>query len=47
MNDLLVQTHAVIPVIQRRSVAAVSNKLVAPVSAWVGDMGFLRDWYRT
>jgi peptide/nickel transport system substrate-binding protein len=47
MNDLLVQTFAVIPVIQRRSVAAVASNLRAPVSAWAGDMAFLRDWYRT
>jgi len=47
MNDLLVQTHAFIPVIQRRSVAAVAANLRAPVSAWAGDMAFLRDWYRT
>ncbi len=47
MNDLLMQTHAMIPVIQRRSVAAVSSKLRAPVSAWAGDLAFVRDWYRT
>ena len=47
MNDLLMQTFALIPVIQRRSVAAVASNLRAPVSAWAGDMAFLRDWYRT
>ena len=47
MNDLLMQTHAMIPVIQRRSVAAISAKLRAPISAWAGDLAFLRDWHRT
>ena len=46
MNNLLVKTHAFIPVIQRRSVAAVSSRLRAPISAWAGDLGFLRDWYK-
>ena len=46
MNDLLMQTHAMIPVIQRRSVAAISAKLRAPISAWAGDMAFVRDWHR-
>jgi peptide/nickel transport system substrate-binding protein len=46
MNDLLVQTHAFIPVIQRRSVAAISARLRAPISAWAGDLAFLRDWHK-
>ncbi len=46
MNDLLVQQHAVLPVIHRRSVAAVVRRLQAPVSGWAGDLAFVRDWYR-
>jgi len=47
MNDLLVQQRAVLPVIHRKSVAAVASRLRAPVSGWAGDMAFVRDWYRS
>jgi peptide/nickel transport system substrate-binding protein len=47
MNDLLVQQRAVLPLIHRKSVAAVSSRLQAPVSGWAGDLAFVRDWYRT
>jgi peptide/nickel transport system substrate-binding protein len=46
MNDLLVRQRVVLPVIHRKSVAAVANRLQAPVSGWAGDLVFLRDWYR-
>ena len=47
MNDLLVQQRAVLPLIHRKSVAAVASRLQAPVSGWAGDLAFIRDWYRT
>jgi peptide/nickel transport system substrate-binding protein len=46
MNDLLVQQRALLPLIHRKNVAAVSTRLHAPVSGWASDLAFLRDWYR-
>jgi peptide/nickel transport system substrate-binding protein len=46
MNDLACGDHAVIPVVHRTRVAAVSNKLKANISGWDTDIGTLKDWYR-
>ena len=46
MNDLAVENQAVIPVVYRPRVSAVSNKLRAPLSGWDNDTWNLRDWYR-
>ena len=46
MNDLVCQDHAVIPVVYRPRVAAVSSKLKAPISGWDNDLWDLKDWYR-
>jgi peptide/nickel transport system substrate-binding protein len=46
MNDLVCGDHAVIPVVQRPKVQAMSDKLHAPVSGWDNDLWNLRDWYR-
>ncbi|MCW5750886.1 MAG: peptide ABC transporter substrate-binding protein [Alphaproteobacteria bacterium] len=46
MNDLAVGDHAVIPVVYRPRVAAVSSKLHAPLSGWDNDLWNLKDWYR-
>ncbi|MDO9075254.1 MAG: peptide ABC transporter substrate-binding protein [Rubrivivax sp.] len=46
MNDLVVQQRAVLPLIHRKSVAAVAGRLQAPVSGWASDLAFVRDWYR-
>jgi len=46
MNDLACNNHAVIPVVGRPKVQAISNKLHATISGWDNDLGLLRDWYR-
>ena len=46
MNDLVVQDHAVIPVVHRPRAAAVSNRLRVDLSGWDTDIGNLKDWYR-
>jgi len=46
MNDLAIEARAVIPVVFRPRVGAVSNKLRVPVSGWDNDFWLLKDWYR-
>jgi peptide/nickel transport system substrate-binding protein len=46
MNDLVVSDNAVIPLVYRPRVAAVSNRLYAPLSGWDNDLWNLKDWYR-
>jgi peptide/nickel transport system substrate-binding protein len=45
MNDLVCKDHAVIPVVFRPKVAAISNRLRAPMSGWDNDLWNLKDWY--
>src|SRR3546814_10812979 len=46
MNELVIEHVVVIPVMWRGSVAAVSGKLSAPLSAWDNNTWNLKDWYR-
>jgi peptide/nickel transport system substrate-binding protein len=46
MNDLVVGDGAVIPVVNRRWVAVMSDKLHASLSGWDDDFWNLKDWYR-
>jgi peptide/nickel transport system substrate-binding protein len=46
MNELAVGEHAVIPVVYRPRVAAISSKLKAALSGWDNDLWNLREWYR-
>jgi len=46
MNDMVVDDVVVIPVVNRRWVAAMSNKLKATLSGWDDDFWNLKDWYR-
>ena len=46
MNDLVIEGLAVIPVVYRPRVAAVSNKLRTSLSGWDNDLFNLRDWFR-
>jgi peptide/nickel transport system substrate-binding protein len=46
MNDLVCDNRAVIPVVNRPKVQAVSNKLHTPGSGWDNDLWNLKDWYR-
>ena len=46
MNDILVEQRHVIPLVNRPQVAAVSNRLRAPLSGWDNEVWLLKDWYR-
>jgi len=46
MNDLLVESRAVIPVVNRPEVGAASNKLRMTLSGWDNHTWLLKDWYR-
>lgn len=46
MNDIVIATRHIIPLVYRPRVAAVSNKLHAPLSGWDNDLWLLKDWYR-
>jgi len=46
MNELAVGDQAVIPVVYRPRVAAISSKLKAQLSGWDNDFWNLKDWYR-
>jgi peptide/nickel transport system substrate-binding protein len=46
MNDMVVEDGVVIPVVNRRWVAAMSHKLKAALSGWDNDFWNLKDWYR-
>jgi peptide/nickel transport system substrate-binding protein len=46
MNDMVVEDVAVIPVVNRRWVAAMSHKLRATLSGWDNDFWNLKDWFR-
>jgi len=46
MNDMVVDDAVVIPIVNRRWVAAVSHKLKAQLSGWDNDFWNLKDWYR-
>jgi peptide/nickel transport system substrate-binding protein len=45
MNDLVIQTAVVIPVVARPRVAAVSTRLRAEQSGWDSDFWALQNWY--
>ncbi|HEY0441875.1 MAG TPA: peptide ABC transporter substrate-binding protein [Xanthobacteraceae bacterium] len=46
MNDLACDNQAVIPVVHRPRVSAISGKLKARMSGWDNDLWALQDWYR-
>jgi peptide/nickel transport system substrate-binding protein len=46
MNELVCSDQAVIPVVYRPRVAAISSKLHASLSGWDNDMWDLATWYR-
>ena len=46
MNDLVLQDHAIIPVVARMHVTASSLKLRLQESGWDSSFGSLADWYR-
>ena len=46
MNDLVIASRHIIPVVFRPRVSAQASKLRAPLSGWDNDLWLLRDWYR-
>jgi len=46
MNENLVENVAIIPLMNRPIVRAVSNKLRAPFTGWDNDVFLIKDWYR-
>ena len=46
MNDMVVEEGTIIPIVNRRWVAAMSHKLRARLSGWDNDFWNLKDWYR-
>jgi peptide/nickel transport system substrate-binding protein len=46
MNDMVVGDPAVIPVVYRPSVSAMSRQLRATLSGWDNVLWDLRNWYR-
>jgi peptide/nickel transport system substrate-binding protein len=46
MNDLVISSRHIIPVVYRPRVSAVGAKLNAPLSGWDNDLWNLRDWYK-
>jgi peptide/nickel transport system substrate-binding protein len=46
MNDLVVGDPAVVPVVYRPRVSAVSRQLHVQLSGWDNDLWDLRNWYR-
>jgi len=46
MNDMVVEDHAIIPVVHRPGVAAMAKNLTATLSGWDNAFWNLKDWYR-
>jgi peptide/nickel transport system substrate-binding protein len=46
MNDLVVGSGYIIPLVQRPTVHAFARKVQAPLSPWTTAFSLLQDWYR-
>ncbi len=46
MNELVIENRVVIPLVNRPTVGAASNRLRMSVSGWDTDTWLLKDWYR-
>jgi peptide/nickel transport system substrate-binding protein len=46
MNELVIASRYIIPVVYRPRVSAVTAKLRAPLSGWDNDLWNLKDWYK-
>jgi peptide/nickel transport system substrate-binding protein len=46
-NELLIENRVIVPIVNRPTVAALSNRLVAEMTGWDNDVFLLKDWYRT
>jgi len=47
LNEILIEDRAIVPIVNRPIVAALSSKLQAPMTGWDNDVYLLKDWYRT
>ena len=46
MNDMVVDDHAIIPVVYRPGVAGMAKNLRATLSGWDNAFWNLKDWHR-
>jgi peptide/nickel transport system substrate-binding protein len=46
LNDILIENRVIVPIANRPVVAALSNKLRAPMTGWDNDVFLLKDWYK-
>jgi peptide/nickel transport system substrate-binding protein len=46
MNDLVISSRHIIPVVGRPRVSTQSSKLKSVLSGWDNDLWLLKDWYR-
>jgi peptide/nickel transport system substrate-binding protein len=46
MNDLAIQNHIVLGVVQRPTVSALAGKLNAQISGWDNNTSDLSDWFK-
>jgi peptide/nickel transport system substrate-binding protein len=47
LNDIVCNDHAVVPIIARNKLTAMSNQLKAPISGWAIESHRIFDWYRS
>ena len=46
LNEIVIENRIVVPLVNRPVVAALGNKLRAPMTGWDNDVYLLKDWYR-
>jgi peptide/nickel transport system substrate-binding protein len=47
LNDLLCESHVVVPIVSRPKLTALAQKLQAPISGWTQESGRIFDWYNS
>lgn len=46
LNEILIENRVIVPIVNRPVVAALGNRLRAPMTGWDNDVFLLKDWYR-
>ena len=46
MNELVIENHVAIPLVNTPEMGAVSNKLRMTLSGWDSHLSLFKDWYR-
>jgi len=46
LNEILIENRVIVPISNRPVVAALGNKLRAPMTGWDNDVFLIKDWYR-